>query len=381
VDKIAISVGFLLLLGNAPAQVSLAAENRREGMVAAAAASKEIAPDDYKQLRARALAAAEVRVAPRQRNPGITSGGWEPEVSRILDQQQTYLASRPPSGHNEISRHTVPAYECNEATIRSVNGNHSGAIFTPRMPANVYIIEGCFFGNARGRIQLELRPVVSGQPVPSIALQLDNTTGAWSDHEIKVHLDAHVSGIPDSTVTLAIYPANGTRIELPGCFFVALRGEPQMLKVIPASWIRFDATKVRSRALQQLEYVSPPVKGNEVPKDAGETSALIVRSDSERFEPGYDTYDFSNLGPGWAVHSVQLQTYSIPCPADVTYAESFGHWDLTWKQRGFTVSWGGEACTSFPVPFFNFSLSFSEYAAKVWVIGPVGTQPVAGYTR
>ena len=27
-------------------------------------------------------------------------------------------------------------------------------------------------------------------------------------------------------------------------------------------------------------------------------------------------------------------------------------------------------------PSFNFSLSFSLYAARVWVIGPVGRQPI-----
>jgi hypothetical protein len=254
-------------------------------------------------------------------------------------------------------------------------------VFTPKASGNVYRIEGCSFGSARGRIQLEMDPGMSSLAVSSIALQLDNTAGAWSDHQITVHLDTHLSGIPDSPVTLAIYPTNGTRLELRGCLFVAVRGEPQLLKVIPASWVRLDATKVRSRALEQLEYVSPPVTSSEIPKDAAGTSALVVRSDSERFIAGSDTYDFSNLAPGWVVHSVQLQTYSIACPADITYAESFGHWDLTWEQRGFTVSWGGDACRSYPVPFFNFSLTFSQYAAKVWVTGPVGTQPAPGFAR
>jgi hypothetical protein len=151
-----------------------------------------------------------------------------------------------------------------------------------------------------------------------------------------------------------------------------------LAKVIPASWVRLHPTKVRSRALEQLEYVSPPVKSNEVSRDSGGISARVVRSDSESFGPGSDTYDFSNLALGWLIHSVQLQTYRIACPADITYAESFGHWGLTWEQRGFTVSWGGDACKSHPLTFRNFSLSFSEYETRVWVIGPVGTQPVPG---
>jgi hypothetical protein len=345
------------------------------------------------KLRAEALENLEVRLTAQFKNPRILSSGLDPAVFTSIQEPPVDSPSDPRTVNSKRSRAArsavaqpsskqfLSASPCNTPMIRSVNGNREGAVFTPKAPGNVYRIEGCSFGSVRGRIQLELRPVVSGQPASFIALQLDDTGGAWSDQAITAHLNSQLSGISDSPVTLAIYPANGTRLELPGCLFVALRGEPQLLKVIPAAWVRLDATRVRSRALEQLEYVSPPVNGNQVPKDAAGTSAIVVRSDSERFVSGSDRYDFSNLAQGWVVHSVQLQTYSIACPADVTYSESFGRWDLTWEERGFTVNWGGDACKSYPVPFFNFSLSFSQYAAKVWVIGPVGTQPVAGFAR
>jgi len=262
--------------------------------------------------------------------------------------------------------------------IRSVNGNHDGAVFTPGTPGNFYTIEGCSFGNERGFVQLERRPVSLSQPGWPIVLQLDHSNAAWTEHEINVHFDPHLSGIPDSPVTLAVYAPSGLRIELPGCFFVAARGEPRLLTVIPATWVRLHATTVHSRAIRQLEYVSPPVSGGETPKEATGATVLVIRSDSEAFTGGSDAFDFSQLGPGWAVESVQLQTYAGACPADLSYSHPFGRWDLSWGPKSFTVSWEGNACSSYALPFITFDLSLSLYAAKVWVIGPAGTQPVPG---
>ena len=75
--------------------------------------------------------------------------------------------------------------------------------------------------------------------------------------------------------------------------------------------------------------------------------------------------------------SVQLQTYAASCPGDVTHTRSIGRWETIWRERGFTVNWQDDACTSHIPPFFTFDLSLSQYAARVWVMGPVGTQPVS----
>ncbi len=332
----------------------------------------ETAGEPYQQLRREALANAEVRLSPRLRNPKISSTGLDPAVASTLEQQRAYLENPgPPVPGSATST-------CNGPAIRSVNGSRAGAIFTPQAPENVYRIEGCAFASARGRVQLEPRPQAGGQPAAPIVLQVESSPAAWSDREIKARLDPHLTGIPDSPVTLVVYTASGQRLEMPGCLFVAARGERQLLRVIPASWVTLDATRAGARSIEQLEYVSPPVKGGEVPKDAAGTSALVVRSDPELFGPGSDTYDFSNLGPGWVVDSVQLQTYAISCPADITYPRSFGRWDVTWDRKGFTISWQGDVCKSYAQPFFNPNLSLSQYAAKVWVIGPAGTRPVPG---
>jgi hypothetical protein len=41
---------------------------------------------------------------------------------------------------------------------------------------------------------------------------------------------------------------------------------------------------------------------------------------------------------------------------------------------GVSVAFGNSVCTSFIPPSFTFSMSFSQYAIRVWVIGPKGTQ-------
>jgi hypothetical protein len=406
-----ISVGLLLSLGRSLAvghdSLATPARETKEmtaGVLAGGPVSGETAWDDYKQLRAEALANAEVRLTARHKNPRISSSGLDPTVLSALEQQQAYLASHPllrsdsmaiestkadgkTASSSSQKERNVPAgpskqilspLECNGPMIRSVNGARDRAIFTPRAPGNEYTIEGCSFGSARGRVQLEPHSAVFGQPISPILLQLDHSTTAWSDRKINVHLDPDLSGVPDSPVALVIYSGSGQRMELPGCFFVAARGNPQPLTVIPAPWVRLQATTVGSRSIEQLEYVSPPVSGDDFPRNAAGTSALVVRSDAEPFAPGSDTYDFSQLGPGWAVESVQLQTYSISCPTGITYAQSFGQWDLAWDQRSFTISWKGDVCRSYALPFLSFNLSFSQYAAKVWVIGPVGTFPVPG---
>jgi len=101
-------------------------------------------------------------------------------------------------------------------------------IFTPTAADNRYRIEGCFFGDAPGIVQLEAhsRP---HQPktIPPIPMRLDSTSlRVWSDHELNVQLDTELRGIPDYSVMLVIYTARHRRVELHGCRFVAARSGP-----------------------------------------------------------------------------------------------------------------------------------------------------------
>jgi hypothetical protein len=209
-------------------------------------------------------------------------------------------------------------------------------------------------------------------------MQLASTSsGAWSEHEINVQLDPELSGVPDYPVTLAIYPANHRRIELRGCRFVAARGHPQLLSMIPSTWVRLYPSGVGSRSIRQLEYVSPTEASGAVPKDASASSAFVVRSDPGQFGIGGDSYDFSHLNPGWVVESVQLQTYSVSCPEVATSAQSFGDWEAEWTPLGVRVAFQESVCASSRPPRYGFNMSLSQYAIRVWVVGPVGTQPLA----
>jgi len=351
--------------------------------------------DEYQKLWSQVLANARVAAGPRLKNPTIASDGLAPGVVRALLEQRNYLEAR---GAVALTRAPVSASArelvgdnsrkppslsgdppCREPMIQAVNGKTRSVIFTPTAADNRYRIEGCFFGNAPGIVQLEAR---SGprQPnaIPPIPMQLDSTSsGAWSDHKINVQLDTELSGVPDYPVTLVIYPVKHRRIELHGCRFVAARGNPQLLSLIPSAWVRLYPSGVGSRSIRQLGYVSPTEASGAVPKDAAAASAFVVRSDPAQFGIGRDSYDFSQLNPGWVVESVQLQTYSVSCPEVANSPQSFGGWEAEWTPHGVRVAFQESACASSLPPRSGFNMSVSQYAIRVWVVGPVGTQPLA----
>jgi len=351
--------------------------------------------DEYQKLWSQALKKAQVTTGPRLTNPAIARDGLAPGVVGALREQRDYLEGHGTSSPaqapvNAASRERIEDSPrkprslsqdppCHDPIIRSVNGKTKGVVFTPAAADNTYRIEGCFFGVVPGTVQLEVR---SGrrQPsaIPPIPMRLDSTSlGAWSDHELNVHIDPELKGIPDYRVTLVIHPANRRRIELRGCRFIAARGEPQLLSMIPSAWVRLYPSGVGSHSIRQLEYVSPTRASGAVPKDAAASSAFIVRSDPEQFGVGTDNYDFSQLNSGWVVESVQLQTYSVSCPEVVTSAQSFGHWEAAWTPLGVKVAFKDSVCTSSVPPAVAFNISLSQYAIRVWVVGPVGTQPLA----
>ena len=351
--------------------------------------------DENQKLWSRVLTNARVTTGPKLKNPAISSDGLAPGVVRALLEQRKYLEAhgavaltRAPV--NASTRELVgdnsrkpPALSgdppCREPMIRAVNGKTRSVIFTPTAADNRYRIEGCFFGDAPGIVQLEARSGLR-QPnaIPPIPMQLDSTSsGAWSEHEINVQLDTELSGVPDYPVTLVIYPVKHRRIELGGCRFVAARGNPQLLSLIPSAWVRLYPSGVGSRSIRQLEYISPTEASGAVPKDAAAASAFVVRSDPGQFGIGRDSYDFSHLNPGWVVENVQLQTYSLSCPEVVGSAQSFGGWEASWTPQGVRVVFLESVCASSLPPRSGFNMTLSQYAIRAWVVGPVGTQPLA----
>jgi hypothetical protein len=363
----------------------------------------------YEKVRARTLANARIIAGPKSRNPRLATIGVDSSVLAAVAEQRAYLqlhvATQPSASANSVLLQNQKAMllgpvrgnsgspsqpsassprprllsptSCSSPRIRSVNGRSSGVVFTPVEPDNYYRIEGCGFGTAPGsvRLQPDLRGLQIGVSSRPLSLELDLLAG-WTDAEIAVHIDPKLTGVSDFPVDLVVHLANGREVPLLGCLFVAARGEPQLLKTIPAAWVKLDATFASSRPIGQLEYVSPPVESDEIPAEALGSSAFIVRSDREPFAAGRDFYDFSQLGPGWAVESLQLNQFRVSCPGGKPVAESKGAWTTAWNPHGFTVSWARETCTSSASPASIFTLNSSQYAARVWVIGPAGTQPM-----
>jgi len=232
-----------------------------------------------------------------------------------------------------------------------------------------------FLGTSPGIVRLEAHAAFSDDSIFPIVMQLDSSSiDVWSDNELRVSLEPSLNGISDQPVTLAIYPLKRGRIELRGCRFVAARGKPQLLSVIPSGWVKLYPSGVDSHSFRQLEYMSPTHAVINSGPNTTASSAFVTRWNWNRFDIGKDKYDFGQLNPGWVVEAVQLQTYSILCPGNIRSAQSFGRWETEWTLLGVSVAFGNSVCTSFIPPSFTFSMSFSQYAIRVWVIGPKGTQ-------
>jgi hypothetical protein len=340
---------------------------------------------EYARLKAEALSKANGQPGPRIRNPRLSRDGIDLAVLAVLDEQRRYLLNSAEPGGAWPRRRTatagllrtaLPGPSCFNPMILAVNGRAVEPVFTPRLGDNHFRIEGCGFGSRAGEVRLEPE---SSVPLAGIAIQPTTLplerTGAWSDNQIDVRLDSHLAGNPDAMTTLVVRLADGRRLELHGCRFVAMRGAPVILKTISASWVKLSPPGTQPRLLRQIEYVSPPTRGEDIPPDAANLSALVIRSDSEAFKGGTDKYEFSALNPGWVVESIQIQTYDVACPGDVTQTEQSGDSNLRVENRGLTVNWASRTCSSFIPPMFRFSIAASEYGVKVWVMGPIGTEP------
>jgi hypothetical protein len=359
------------------------------GVVSQRAQAEPMPADEYQKLWTEVLNSARSETQPKIRNPGLSTDVLALDVASALREQRSYLERNGIATGTALSATTLASYnskgastsqhsDCHRPVIRSVNGKTKGVIFTPVASNNVYKIEGCSFGDAAGIVQLEAhKSAHQGALFRPIIMQLDTTSiEPWTDNELRVRLDARLRGLPDYPVTLVIYSSKRRRIELQDCRFVAARGDPQLLSVIPSAWVSLYPSGVGSRSIRQLEYVSPTQAVGNFAKDAT-ASAFVIRSDREQFGIGEDSYDFSHLNSGWVVEAVQLQTYHISCPGPITSSQSLGSWEIEWTPLGLSVAFGKSTCTASAKSSPALDLSLSQYAIKVWIVGPVGTEPLA----
>jgi hypothetical protein len=395
-----------------PLSVPASQQPSASKLIPPASELKPLPPEQDDKFRAEMIGNAHLRQNTGMRIVKTMNRGIDAAIVSTLEEQRAYLQTHPfaavantmssrnspvglqgnagsrpsafpasgPSGSRAGSASTlaVPSSSrsnCQSAGIRAVNGKVKGAVFTPQAPDNHYKIEGCFFGNQRGQAQLKLdsnAPSVSPQLL-SLRLESPNS---WNETEIDVQVDPFVSRLRDysGSATLQIFTASGQLLELPGCSFSAVRGEPVLLTFIPSSWVKLNATHSAAGAIHTLEYVSPTGKGGGVPADARGTSALVMRADREKFQSAKDVFDFSHLLNGWVVFDAQLQPYASACPEVVMSSDTQGSWESQFDAHSVTVSWEADNCASYIAPFFNFNTSFSQYAMSVWVIGPRGTE-------
>ena len=96
------------------------------------------------------------------------------------------------------------------SSILRINGRQGGNVFTP---GDVLNIDGCGFVGSAAGAQAWLNGH-NGGGVYKIPLIID----AWSSGNIRAHIDAALSGVPDlnNNVTVDIQPSGAPVIELPG---------------------------------------------------------------------------------------------------------------------------------------------------------------------
>jgi hypothetical protein len=122
-------------------------------------------------------------------------------------------AVRPPSIHSPCAARRTPH-------VTAVDGKESGYVFEPGKP---FVVTGCMFGSAGGRGYLS---GLSGKNPHHVPLIID----AWSDEEIKAHIDPQLSGVRDLfSVALKVAPTGAAELDLTGwSTFKAARAETEV---------------------------------------------------------------------------------------------------------------------------------------------------------
>ena len=130
------------------------------------------------------------------------------------------------------------------SSILRINGRQGGNVFTP---GDVLNIDGCGFVGSAAGAQAWLNGH-NGGGVYKIPLIID----AWSSGNIRAHIDAALSGVPDlnNNVTVDIQPSGAPVIELPG------------MNSFRAARVQFDLEVYGHPGLYSLIYGYPDVGGD-----------------------------------------------------------------------------------------------------------------------
>lgn len=246
-------------------------------------------------------------------------------------------------------------------------------VFSQDPQYNDYKISGCNFGNTQGQAHLN-GPFRSGV----IPLQIKS----WTDNSIEVMLDPNLKGEPDqNSVTLVINPVGTSQAQLQNCKFYALRQEVTLPRLSQSAATLATLMDSGGSPVPTVKYSSPYT--DPIPTQSSNVlTAGVDRYDFYRFNPGIDTWDLSNLAPGfvatqfslshWAVEECS-QGFNLIVSDPTVYND--GQWSAQWdpgNPKRIIVNVAEQHCHD-PQ---GTDASNSSYALEVQVSGPVGVNPV-----
>lgn len=223
-------------------------------------------------------------------SPGAKSSQRIASQSRIAPVTTISRTHAAPTTHVSpvVNSKASVAAVCHGPTVSAVNGQATGAWFTPVAESNVSVIQGCGFGDQQGSVHL-YGPFAT--PTVNLAVQF------WSDTSIIAVMDPNLSGELDhlGNVTLVVAPANGPQTQAKGFNFYAARAEVQ-LTTVPQSQANLQTIlDAAGQNTVSLNFYAPSVFIN-----PGATTE-VLRQDSGRFGSGTDSFNFNQLSPGFYV--------------------------------------------------------------------------------
>ena len=265
-----------------------------------------------------------------------------------------------------------------QLVITSVNGvktnvSNPNIVFTQDPQYNDYKIVGCNFGNTQGQAHLN-GPFRSGV----VQLQIKS----WTDTGIEVMLDPNLKGEPDqNSVSLVINPVGSAQGQLQNCKFYALRQEVTLPSLSPSAVTLATIIDDGGAPVPTAKFSSP--YKDPLPSAPEVFTAGVDRYDFYRFNPATDTWDLSNLAPGfvatqfslshWAVETCDTGGLSITVSDPTVYHD--GQWSAQWdpgNPKRILVNIAEEHCHDSQ----GTDASSSSYALEIQVSGPIGVNPV-----
>ena len=305
-------------------------------------------------------------------------------------------------------------------------------VFTPEAKYDSYSIEGCGLGPSSAAN----RAYIFGANGFRENLMLD----FWSDHDITVHMDPALSGVPDQdNLTLVVAPAGKQEMQKPGIKFYAARQESLLgydsltqsqvslhessaflaghFEQIPLPQLNAGYDQLPSNAASQFpsfSFQGAPVAGwvfryayghydnsgewdcymNDVHSVSPSTATEGPCMNYFNYlyyatEGGTDVWTFP-LAPGFAISSYELYYEDTDartlCGAWDEVSHKDGHvgkWDFNLAaapNNTIIVNWPAYYCTdqeSAPVNRVNTQYQ-SAYGLAVWAAGPRGINPWTG---